>query len=81
MEKKKEIDLVAVQPRKANAQRLTCYAAFLATAMIAFIMMLVACLLPISISVTEDVCYASMTLEAASVGLGFVAYWIKRNAL
>lgn len=82
MEKKdKPVDLVAVQPKKANAQSLTCFVAFIATALIAVIMMIAACALPVLCNVTATICWVSMGLEAASAGLGFVAYWIKRNAL
>ena len=82
MEKKdKPVDLVAVQPKKANAQSLTCFVACIATALIAVIMMIAACALPVLCNVTATICWVSMGLEAASAGLGFVAYWIKRNAL
>lgn len=81
MAKTNEIDLVAVQPKKANAQALTCFVACIATVLIAVVMMIVACTLPVMLNVTATICWISMALEAASAGLGFVAYWIKRNAL
>jgi hypothetical protein len=44
--------------------------------------MLVACVLPAMITtVTEITCWISMGLEAMSIGLGCVAFWIRRNAL
>ena len=74
---KKTIDMIAITTTKANAQNFTCFITFLAIAMI-----LVACVLPAMVAtVTETICWISMGLEAASIGLGFVAMWIKRNAL
>lgn len=78
---KNEIDLVAVQPKKANAQALTCFVTCIVTTLIAVAMMIAACALPVVCNVTAVICWISMGLEAASAGLGFVAYWIKRNAL
>lgn len=77
----KEIELVAVRPKKANAQALTCFIACIATVVLAVVMMIAACVLPVLFNVTAVICWISMALEAASAGLGFVAYWIKRNAL
>lgn len=82
MEKvKKEVNLVGLETKKANAQSLTCFVAFIATVALAAAMMIVACVLPVVFNVTAAICWISMGLEAASAGLGFVAYWIKRNAL
>ena len=79
---KKTFDMVAITPQKANAQSLTCCITFISTAFLAVALMLVACVLPARISnVTEIVCWISMGLEAISIGLGCVAFWIKRNAL
>lgn len=79
---KKTIDMVALPPSKANAQHFTCFITFIATGLLAVAMLLVACVLPAMVSnVTEIVCWISMGLEAVSIGLGFVAMWIKRNAL
>lgn len=82
MEKaKKEVNLVGLETKKANAQSLTCFVAFIATAVFAVAMMIAACALPMVCNVTAVICWISMGLEAASAGLGFVAYWIWRNAL
>lgn len=79
---KKTIDMIAIPPAKANAQNFTCFITFLATGFLAIAMMLVACVLPaMVVTVTETTCWISMGLEAASIGLGVVAVWIKRNAL
>ena len=79
---KKTFDMIALPPSKANAQHFTCFITFIATILLAVAMMLVACVLPAMIStVTETVCWISMGLEAVSIGLGCIAYWIKRNAL
>lgn len=79
---KKTIDMIAIPPAKANAQNFTCFITFLATGFLAIAMMLVACVLPaMVVTVTETICWISMGLEAASIGLGVVAVWIKRNAL
>ena len=79
---KKTIDMIAITPGKANAQSLTCCVAFISTALLAVALMLVACVLPAMISnVTEIICWVSMGLEAASIALGCIACWIKRNAL
>jgi hypothetical protein len=79
---KKTIDMVAITPAKANAQQSTCFITFLATGLLAIGMMLVACVLPAMMeTVTETICWISMGLEAVSIGLGYVAAWIKRNAL
>ena len=44
--------------------------------------LLVACVLPAMVAtVTETICWISMGLEAASIGLGVVAIWIKKHAL
>lgn len=77
----KEINLVAVQPKKANAQALTCFVSCIATAVLAVAMMIAAFALPVMFNTTATICWISMALEAASDGLGFVAYWIKRNAM
>ena len=79
---KKTIDAVAMPVGKANAQQSTCFITFLATGLLSVAMMLVACVLPAMIeTVTEITCWISMGLEAVSIGLGYVAAWIKRNAL
>lgn len=79
---KKVIDMVAMTTDKANAQHFTCAVTFLATGFIAVAMILVGCVLPAMVDVvTEIICWISMGLEAASIGLGVVAIWIKKNAL
>lgn len=79
---KKTIDMIAITAAKANAQNFTCFVTFIATAFLAIAMILVACVLPAMVTtVTETICWISMGLEAASIGLGVVAIWIKRNAL
>ena len=79
---KKAIEMVAFSTKKANAQNLTCFIAFIAATALAIIFMLVACVVPAMITnVTEVTCWISMALEAVSAGLAYVAYWIKRNAL
>ena len=79
---KKTIDMIAITPGKANAQNLTCCVTFISTALLSVALMLVACVLPAMITtVTEVICWVSMGLEAVSIALGCVAYWIKRNAL
>lgn len=79
---KKTIDMIAITPDKANAQNCTCFITFLATGFLAIAMMLVACVLPAMVTaVTEIICWVSMGLEAASIGLGVVAIWIKKHAL
>ena len=79
---KKTIDMIAITAEKANAQNCTCFITFLATGFLAIAMMLVACVLPAMVAiVTETICWISMGLEAASIGLGVVAIWIKKHAL
>ena len=78
---KKNIDMVAIEVGKANAQNMTCFIAFAAAAIMAIALLLVACVLPAMVDVKETTCWISMGLEAISIGLGYVAYWIKRNAL
>lgn len=79
---KKTIDMVAITPAKANAQNMTCFITFVTTGFLSVVLMLVACVLPAMITtVTEIICWISMGLEAVSIGLGYVAAWIKRNAL
>jgi hypothetical protein len=73
--------MVAITPKKANAQSLTCFVTLIVTACLAAILMITAFILPTMLTVTEIICWVSMALEAASIGLGAVAYWIKRNAL
>lgn len=80
--KTKPIDMVAITPKRANAQTLTCFITFLATALLSIALILVACVLPAMIAeITETICWISMGLEAASIVFGCVSYWIKRNAL
>lgn len=80
--KKGVIDMVAITPKRANAQTLTCFITFLATAFASIAMMLIACVLPTMVeTVTETICWISMGLEAASIGVGYLALWIKRNTL
>ena len=78
---KKTIDMVAMNTKKANAQNLTCFIAFVAAAALAAIMFVVACIMPVFVTTTEITCWVSMALEAAAICLGFVSYWIKVNAL
>lgn len=78
---KRNIDMVAIQTKKANAQNLTCFIAFVATAVLAAILMIVACVMPMFVTTTAITCWISMAMEAMSVFLGFVSYWIKVNAL
>lgn len=76
------IDMVAMTPKRANAQTLTCFITFIVTAFLSIALMLIACVIPAMIAeVTETICWISMGLEAASIVFGCVAYWIKRNAL
>ena len=80
--KKGVIDMVAITPKRANAQTLTCFITFIATAFLSVVLMLVACVLPTMVeTVTEKICWISMGLEATSAIIGSVAYWIKKNAL
>ena len=78
---KKALDMVAINTPKANAQNLTCFIAFVAACALSIVFMLVACIMPALVNVTKIICWVSMALEAMSAGLGWVAYWIKRNAL
>lgn len=79
--KNSTIDMVAIEPKKANAQNLTCFIACIAIAVLAIMAMATACILPKLMNVTEATCWICMALEAASAGLGFVAFWIKQNTL
>ena len=80
--KKEYIDLIAITPKKANAQNFTCFITFLVTSLLTIVTMIVACVLPaVASEVTETICWISMALEAISLVLGIVSYWIKRNAL
>ena len=80
--RKKMIDMVAITPKRANAQTLTCFITFITAAFIAVAMMLVACVLPTMVeTVTETTCWISMGLEAASLIVGCVSMWIKKNTL
>ena len=78
---KKNIDMVAIETKKANAQNLTCFITLITVASLAVICMLIACILPAIVVTTKITCWISMALEAIAIGLGFVAYWIKTNAL
>lgn len=79
--RKGPIDMVAITPKRANAQTLTCFITFIATAFLSIALMLIACVLPTMVEVTEKICWISMGLEATSAIIGSVAYWIKKNAL
>ena len=78
---KKDIDAVMIVTSKANAQNLTCFIAFIVAVVMAAMFMVAACILPIIVDATKIICWVSMGLEAAAIGLGFVSYWIKKNAL
>lgn len=78
---KKNIDMVAIEVTKANAQNMTCFVTFVAAAFMSVILMLVACVIPAMVNVTEIICWISMILEAISIALGYVAFWIHRHAL
>ena len=78
---KKTIDMVAIQTKKANAQNMTCFCAFVVTAALAAIIMIVACIMPAIVTTTAITCWVSMIMEAVAIFLGFVSYWIKANAL
>ena len=80
--RKKMIDMVAITPKRANAQTLTCFITFITAAFITIAMMLIACVLPTMVeTVTETTCWISMGLEAASLIVGYVSVWIKKNTL
>ena len=79
---KKAIEYEAMTIKKANAQHLTCFIAFIASAALSIVLMLVACVMPAMITnVTEVTCWCSMVLEATSICLGWVSYWIYKNTL
>ena len=79
---KKTVEMVAITIKKANAQNLTCFTAFIVSTALSVLLMIIACVMPAMIvNVTEVTCWASMVLEATSICLGCIAYWIKRNAL
>ena len=78
---KKNIDMVAIETKKANAQNLTCFITFIVTTAVSVLLMLTACVLPAMVRVTEVICWISMALEAASIGIGCLAYWIHNNTL
>ena len=77
----KFIKKVKVPTHKANAQSLTSFVAFIASASIAALIMIVAILLPVICTPMAAICWISMLLEATSVCLGGIALWIKMNAL
>lgn len=78
---KKTVAYEAISIKKANAQHLTCFVAFIAAAALSITLMLVACVMPAMVDVTEVTCWSSMVFEATSIGLGYVAYWIHKNTL
>lgn len=78
---KKTIDMVAITPDKANAQNMTCFVAFITATAFAIFLMIFACVMPTILPVTAGVCWFAMFLEAISIGIGYLAFWIKRNAL
>lgn len=78
---KKNIDMVAIETNKANAQNLTCFVAFVVMAALAVILLIAAFILPAVVAVTKMVCWVSMALEAVAITFGGIAYWLKRNAL
>ena len=78
---KKNIDMVAVEVAKANAQNLVCFATFIVSAVASAFLMVLACAFPALVPTTEIVCWISMFFEAMSICLGCIAFWIKRNAL
>lgn len=78
---KKNIDMVAIEVAKANAQNLICFATFIVAAVSSAFLMVLACAFPALVPATEVVCWVSMFFEAVSICLGCIAFWIKRNAL
>lgn len=78
---KESINMVAIETKKANAQNLTCFVAFIAATTLAVILMIVACSLPVVTTVTQTTCWVSMAFEAAAICLGFISYWIKKHTL
>ena len=78
---KKAIAYEAITIKKAKAQHLTCFVAFIASAALSIVLMLVACVMPAMVNVTEVTCWSSMILEATSISLGYISYWIYKNAL
>jgi hypothetical protein len=79
--RKKNIDMVAIEVTKANAQNITCFITFIVATAVSVFLMLTACVLPAMVRVTEITCWFSMGLEAVSIGIGYLAYWINKNAL
>lgn len=78
---KKNIDMVAITPKKANAQNATCFATFIVSTVVAVFLIIFACAFPVIVPTTEIVCWISMLLEAIAICLGYIAFWIHRNAL
>ena len=78
---KKTIDMVAIQTKKANAQNLICFITFVTTAILAVILMIAACVIPVIVNTTAVTCWICMAMEAVAIFLGFASYWIKTNAL
>lgn len=78
---KKAIAYEAITIKKAKAQHLTCFVAFITSAALSIVLMLVACVMPAMVNVTEITCWSSMILEATSIGLGYISYWIYKNTL
>ena len=78
---KKELEMVAISPEKANAQSLTCFIAFVVMTALAVILMIAAFVLPIFAVTTKIICWIAMGLEAIAFGFGCIANWINNNAL
>ena len=78
---KKTIDMVAIPVKKANAQSLTCFVAFVTSAVLAAVAMIVAGILPVLVKANEITCWICMLIEVVSIGLGYIAFWIKTKAL
>lgn len=78
---KKTLDMVAITPDKANAQNLTCFITFITATAFSIFLMIFACVMPTILPVTAGVCWVAMFFEAISIGIGYLAFWVKRNAL
>lgn len=79
--KKKEVILETIDPKKGAAMEIVCACAFYVCCFVAVALIITAGVLPVVVPVSEITCWICMGLEAACAGFGYVAWWIKRNAM
>ena len=77
----KTIDFVGISRKQNDAQEAVCVCSFWGCCVLATALMATAIILPVVKEATEITHWIGLVLEAFSIALAYIAYWIKRYAI